>query len=91
MRVRYDDADKIPAMTAEITELLKAHPGIDSVTRPIRVHLRGIKDDHLSVRVGPGGYCVRGPGRKLGASSYTRKRLSLTLWQILRAKASKST
>jgi hypothetical protein len=26
MRIRYDDADRIPAITAEITELLKAHP-----------------------------------------------------------------
>ena len=40
--------------------------------------------DDLTLAVGPGRYCLRGPGRKPPASLYMRKRLSL-FWQILPA------
>ena len=52
IRVRLDDAPAIPKMTEEITQYLTDHPGIiNPPTRPIRVHCRDIKDDHLAIRV----------------------------------------
>lgn len=52
VRVRYDDAQNIPCVTQEIERYLRNHPKIiRPPARPIRVHLRDIKDDHLSIRV----------------------------------------
>ena len=52
IRVRLDDAPMIPKMTEEITQYLADHPSIiKPPQRPIRVHCRDIKDDHLAIRV----------------------------------------
>ena len=51
LRVRFDDAPKVPIMTQEITTYLRMHDAIVKGSRPIRVHLRGVKEDHLSIRV----------------------------------------
>ena len=51
IRVRYDDAEAIPAMTEEIEAYLRNHINIITHSKPVRVHLRDIRDDHLSIRV----------------------------------------
>ena len=51
IRVRYDDAQHIPAMTTGIEAYLRNHVKIITHSKPVRVHLREIRDDHLSIRV----------------------------------------
>jgi small-conductance mechanosensitive channel len=51
IRVRYEDAANVPIMTEEITAYLRGHPDVVKGKRPIRVHLREVKSDHLAIRV----------------------------------------
>ena len=51
IRIRYDDADSVPIITQEVTAYLTMNPHIVKGKRPIRVHLREIKEDHLLIRV----------------------------------------
>ena len=49
--LRYDDAESVPIITQEVTTYLRTNPHIVKGKRPIRVHLREIKEDHLMIRV----------------------------------------
>ena len=52
LRVRYEDLDTVPAMTAAMEAYLCAHDAvIQPPEKPIRVHLRAVKDDHAAIRV----------------------------------------
>ena len=52
VRVRYEDFENVPAMTNEMEAYLKAHDAvIQPPKRPIRVHLRDVKDDHAAIRI----------------------------------------
>ena len=52
VRVRYEDLETVPAMTSEVEAYLRAHDAvIQPPARPIRVHLRDVKDDHAAIRV----------------------------------------
>ena len=52
IRVRLDDMEAIPAMTSKIESYLLKHEAIiNPPKRPIRAHLRDVKDDHAAVRV----------------------------------------
>jgi small-conductance mechanosensitive channel len=52
VRVRYEDFENVPAMTNEMEAYLRAHDAIiQPPKRPIRVHLRDVKDDHAAVRI----------------------------------------
>ena len=52
LRVRYEDLETVPAMTSAVEAYLRAHTAvIQPPKRPIRVHLRDVKDDHAAIRV----------------------------------------
>lgn len=84
IRVRLDDMDAIPSMTSKIESYLREHEAIiNPPKRPIRVHLRDVKEDHAAVRVECHSHVV-----KKDAFLVVNQDVVLGVWKIVKEHSS---